>query len=363
MITRNDPWRFIKPKHGELAFVQAIDKVRHLLTDQDRELLFHHSVEGVDSRGRIILRQSPQLSRSLDGRSKAINLISHALANNDWATGITLKYSEPPATPSSPFKHLYLPPSFVDMTLPHSKPLPRHNEFTRKNGDLSLSILSRRNIGLPYGSTARLVLLYLTTMRVITRERRFHLGDSWRDFLKIMHMSWSGQNLRSAQDQLERLCSSSYSVLSKIRDKKNFKGMFITDQWNRAPEGVHVSLSEKFFILTGESVVPLETKIIHQLRKSPLAIDLYSWLTHRTVNVKYPTVIKWKDLESQFGSHYKRLRDFRSKFSTTLAAVLQQKPVSPVLDLLPEGLSLKPANAADVDWIERLQRLSVKRSL
>ena len=76
MITRNDPWRFIKPKHGELAFVQAIDKVRHLLTDQDRELLFHHSVEGVDSRGRIILRQSPQLSRSLDGRSKAINLIS-----------------------------------------------------------------------------------------------------------------------------------------------------------------------------------------------------------------------------------------------------------------------------------------------
>ena len=363
MSTRKDPWRFLKPKHGELAFVQAIDEIRHHLTDQDHMLLAHHSVEGVDSRGRIILRQSPQLSRSLEGRSKAINLISHALAKNDWATGITLKYSEPPTTPSSPFKHLYLPPAFVDMTLPHSKPLSRHNEFSRKNGNLSLSILSRRNIGLPYGTTARLVLLYLTTMRVISRERHFRLSDSWRDFLKIMDLGWSARNLRSAQDQLERLCSSSFSVLSKIRDKKNFKGMFITDQWSRTPEGIHVSLSEKFFILSGESVVPLETKIIHQLRKSPLAMDLYSWLTHRTINVKYPTLIKWKDLELQFGSHYKRLRDFRSKFSATLATVLQHKPVTPVLELLPEGLSLKPGSTADVDWIERLQRFAVKRSL
>ena len=147
--------------------MQAIDQVRDLLTDQDRELLSHHKVEGVDHRGRIILRQSPQLSRSLDGRSKAINLISHALASNDWATGITLKYSEPPIVPSSPFKLLYLPPAFVNMTLPHRKS--SHNEFSRWNGNLSLSILSRKKIGLPYGSIARLILLYLTTIRVHQR--------------------------------------------------------------------------------------------------------------------------------------------------------------------------------------------------
>ena len=361
MITRNDPWRFVKPMHGELAFVEAIDKVRHLLTDQDREILSHHSVEGVDSRGRIILRQSPQLSRSLEGRSKAINLISHALANNDWATGITLKYSEPPEFPSRPFKHLYLPPAFVNMTLPHRKST--HNEFYRSNGNLSLSILSRNDIGLPYGSVARLVLLYLTTKRVTSKERRFELGDSWRDFLRIMNLEWSSKARHATQKQLERLCSSSFSVLSHIRHDKDFKGMFITDRWRRTPKGIHISLSEKFFLLTGESVVPFETKIIQQLRKSPLAMDLYCWLTHRTLNVKHPTLIEWKKLELQFGSHYKRRRDFRSKFCSTLANVLRQKPVSPVLGVLPEGLSLKPASAADIDWIERLQRFAVKRSL
>ena len=361
MSTRNDPWRFIKPKHGELAFVQAIDQVRDLLTDQDRELLSHHKVEGVDSRGRIILRQSPQLSRSLDGRSKAINLISHALSSRDWATGITLKYSEPPLVPSSPFKHLYLPPAFVNMTLPHRKT--SLNEFSRWNGNLSLSILSRRNVGLPYGAVARLVLLYLTTKRVTSKERRFRLSESWRDFLKTMNLSWSSKARRATQDQVERLCSSSFSVLSRFKDYKNFKGMFITDQWQRSAEGIQISLSEKFFLLSGESVVPLETKIIQKLRKSPLAMDLYSWLTHRTVNVKHPTRIQWKELEQQFGSDYKRRRDFRSKFCSTLATVLREKPVAPVLELLPEGLSLKPGSAADVDWIERLQRFAVKRSL
>ena len=200
MSTRTDPWRFIKPQHGELAFIQAIDKVRDLLTDQDRKLLSHHKVEGVDSRGRIILRQSHQLSQTLNGRSKAINLISHALASNDWATGITLKYSEPHTFPSSPFKYLYLPPAFVNMTLPHRKS--SRNEFSRWNGNLSLSILSRKKIGLPYGAVARLVLLYLTTKRVTSKERRFRLSDSWRDFLKIMDLGWSAPNLRSAQDQL-----------------------------------------------------------------------------------------------------------------------------------------------------------------
>ena len=358
MSTRTDPWRFINPQHGKLAFLQALDQVRYLLTDQDRELLSHHKVEGVDHRGRIILRQSPQLSRSLEGRSKAINLVSHALANSDWATGITLKFSEPPFTPSSPFKLLYLPPAFINMTLPHSNS--SRNEFTRRNGNHSLSILSRRRIGLPYGSYARLILLYLTTVRVTQKERRFLISDSWRDFLKIIGVKWGSDSFRSAQNQLERLCSSSFSILSRIKDDKDFKGMFITDQWSRSAQGIRISLSEKFFILSGESVVPLETKIIHQLRKSPLAMDLYSWLTHRTTNVKYPTLIKWKDLELQFGAHYKRLRDFRSKFSNTLAVVLQQKPVAPVLDLLPEGLHLKPGSTADVDWIERMQQAAFK---
>ena len=139
--------------------------------------------------------------------------------------------------------------------------------------------------------------------------------------------------------------------------------MYITDQWERSPEGIDISLSEKFFILSGHSVVPLQTKIIHNLRHSQLALDLYSWLTYRTTNVKHPTLIKWKSLEDQFGSNYSRTRDFRSKFSRILDDVLEHKPVSPVLVLLPEGLHMKPASAADMEWVERMRHVALKRSL
>ena len=361
MSPRNDRWKFVKPQYGELALREAIDKVRSLLTAHDLELLSHHRVEGVDDRGHIILRQSAQLSNSLDGRSKVINLLSHALADNDWATGITLKYTEAPTLASRNFNLLYLPPAFVNMTLPHRKL--SHNEFTRNNGDYSLSILSRKKIGLPYGIFARLILLYLTTVRVVERERRFLFGDSWRDFLKTMNMPWGNRNRLTAQEQLERLCSSSFSVLSKKKGDTDFKGMYITDQWTRSAKGIRIALSEKFYILSGKSVVPLETKIIHQLRGSSLALDLYAWLTHRTTKVHHSTLIKWKDLEGQFGSHYKRTRDFRARFSPTLDFVLQRNPVSPVVDLLPEGLHMKPASAADMEWVERMRQVAVNRSI
>ena len=361
MSTRTDPWRFIKPQHGQVAFFEAIDKVRHLLTNHDLELLSHHRVEGVDRTGRIILRQSAQLSHSLDGHSKVINLISHALADNDWATGITLKFTEAPSLSSRNFKLLYLPPAFVNMTLPHRKL--SHNEFTRNNGDYSLSILSRKKIGLPYGPVARLILLYLTTIRVIERERRFLFSDSWRDFLKTIGINWCSTSRRAAQEQLERLCSSSFSVLSKKKGDTDFKGMYITDQWTRSAKGIRIALSEKFFILSNKSVVPLETKIINELRGSSLALDLYAWLTYRTTKVQHSTFIDWKKLEGQFGSHYKRTRDFRAKFIPALDFVLHHKPISPVLDLSTEGLLMKPASAADMEWVERMRQVALKRSL
>ena len=361
MSIRNDPWKFIKPRHGELALVEAIDRVRHLLTAHDLELLSHHRVEGVDHRGRIILRQSQQLSHSLEGRSKVINMISHALADNDWATGITLKYTEAPTLSTRNFKLLYLPPAFVSMTLPHRKL--SHNEFTRNNGDYSLSILSRKKIGLPYGPFPRLILLYLTTIRVIERERHFLFSDSWRDFLKTIGIAWGNPSRRAAQEQLERLCSSSFSVLSKKKGDTDFKGMYITDQWTRSAKGVQIALSEKFFILSNKSVVPLETTIINKLRGSSLALDLYAWLTHRTTKVQRPTFIDWKKLEGQFGSHYKRTRDFRAKFIPALDFVLLHKPVAPVLDLSAEGLHMKPASAADMEWVERMRQVALKRSM
>jgi Staphylococcal nuclease homologue len=54
--------------------------------------------------------------------------------------------------------------AMVQATLPHSKVA--GNEFTRVNGNYSLSIMAPSSIGLPYGTIPRLLLAWLTTEAV-----------------------------------------------------------------------------------------------------------------------------------------------------------------------------------------------------
>ena len=62
----------------------------------------------------------------------------------------------------------------VQATLPHSKVA--GNEFTRKNGNYSLTILSPSTIGLPYGSVPRLLLAWVTTEAVKTKRESWNLA-------------------------------------------------------------------------------------------------------------------------------------------------------------------------------------------
>ena len=63
----------------------------------------------------------------------------------------------------------FLARALVQATLPHSDP--KSNEFVRRNGHLTLSIMAPRNVGLPYGRYPRLVLAYLSTEAVRRKTR------------------------------------------------------------------------------------------------------------------------------------------------------------------------------------------------
>ena len=58
----------------------------------------------------------------------------------------------------------FLARALVQATLPHSDP--KTNEFVRRNGHFTLSILAPKDVGLPYGRYPRLVLAYLNTEAV-----------------------------------------------------------------------------------------------------------------------------------------------------------------------------------------------------
>jgi len=87
-----------------------------------------------------------------------------------------------------------------------------------------------------------------------------------------------------------------------------------------------IVLSQDFFDEITRSAVPVDLRAIRHLRRSPLAIDLYVWLTYRMSYFKKPTLIPWKSLEAQFGADYARLRDFRCKALAHLPDVLRVYP-------------------------------------
>ena len=70
----------------------------------------------------------------------------------------------------------YMARALVQATMPHKAI--KENEFSRKNGSFVLSILSPSQVGLPYGSIPRLLMAWITTEAVRTKERKLILGDS-----------------------------------------------------------------------------------------------------------------------------------------------------------------------------------------
>jgi hypothetical protein len=63
-------------------------------------------------------------------------------------------------------------------------------------------------------------------------------------------------------------------------------------------------------------------RCVKLLRKSPLALDIYTWLTYRFSYLRRPTEVPWEALALQFGSEYKDMFHFRASFKEALARVL-----------------------------------------
>ena len=107
--------------------------------------------------------------------------------------------------------------------------------------------------------------------------------------------------------------------------------------WN--PELV---LARQFFQEITCSAVPVDLRAVHQLKHSPLAIDIYVWLTYRMSYLRRPSLIPWLALQNQFGADCTRSRDFRRSFLTHLRTVLQFYPVARVRQT-DSGLYLHPS--------------------
>lgn len=243
--------------------------------------------------------------------------------------------------------------AMVQATLPHKKAA--GNEFSRKNGNYTLTLLAPSKIGLPYGTVPRLLLAWLTTEAVRTKSRELELGDSLSGFMRELGLVPTGGRWGSIgrlKDQARRLFSCTVSATYDDAAKHADMGYRLTDKsllwWDtKDPDQAGlwqstVTLSEAFFNEVVSRPIPVDMRALKALKRSPLALDAYCWLTYRASYAKRPSVIPWAALALQFGSDYKVLRQFKAAFLAELRKVITVYGGVQV-EATDEGLLVKPS--------------------
>lgn len=243
--------------------------------------------------------------------------------------------------------------AMVQATLPHRKV--EGNEFERRNGRYTLSLLAPSKIGLPYGTIPRLLLAWLTTEAVRTKERELELGDTLSGFMRQLDMVPTGGrwgSITRLKNQTRRLFSATVTASYEDGQMTADMGYRLADRtvlwWdNQDPEQAGlwqstVTLSEAFYNEVIAHPVPVDMRALKALKKSPLALDAYCWLTYRASYAKRPSVIPWSALALQFGSDYKLVRQFKAAFLAELRKVVTVYGGVQV-EATDEGLLVKPS--------------------
>jgi hypothetical protein len=256
---------------------------------------------------------------------------------------------------------VYMARDFVSATFPHSKP--KNLTATVVNGNHTLSLIANPLFGLPYGALPRLIIAEITKQAVITKNPEIHLGDSFAQFLSSLKYSHRSGGIRGdaarIREQMIRLLTTQISVITKSKDGYCGGNQFIVTSsfnlwWN--PLAINsrsfkynstIRLSAEFYKKIIDRPIPIDLRALIALRKSPMQIDIYIWLTYKFSQLKKTSKpISWFALQKQFGAGYpissQGKRDFKKSFLRALhpVKVLYHEAVVE-MDL--QGLVLKPS--------------------
>jgi len=232
---------------------------------------------------------------------------------------------------------------FIQATLPHSDPGDTPL-WWRQSGDYTLSIQPHfvpgkdgkpKNLGLPYGSVPRLILAWANGEVVKTKSKELILGKSLTDFVEKINLGGAtgGKNgsITRLKNQAMRLFSSKLTLTHQTDKRLSVSNALLADYaeyfWDplnpnqQSLWDSRIMLSERFYNLLLASPVPLDFRILKSLQRSPMALDLYMWLSYRMFTLKKPQTIKWETLSMQFGSEYKSMKGFRENVRKHLCKI------------------------------------------
>jgi Plasmid encoded RepA protein len=239
----------------------------------------------------------------------------------------------------------------VQATLPHTAPRGQPPEWSRQNGNLTLAIRpgyktdratgKRVCLGYPYGTIPRLVLFWITTEALRTRSARLELGASLAGFMRALGLNPDNGSIgakrsdaRRLREQMERLFRATISFEITEAKSQRWLDMQIApegEMWwdfhDPAQQGLWLSwieLNPRFFQAITNAPVPVDMRALRALKRSPLALDLYAWVSYRAFVAAQSgrtQFVTWEQLMGQLGTDYVHVQHFRAKAKAALRKI------------------------------------------
>ncbi len=207
------------------------------------------------------------------------------------------------------------------------------------------------SVGVPYGSRARLIMLYLQTEALRTGSREVELGRSLRGWLGRMGIPHGGKSIKEVREQAERISRCRLTFHIQQGGRAGLFNQHIVDtalflDGDDPKQGSlfleTARLSETFFEQLQRHPVPIEEAAIRAINNNSMALDIYCWLAYRLHVLPGQRSIGWKALHAQFGAGFLRLDHFRPRFIENLQLALAVYRDAKV-DIGVKGLVLEPS--------------------
>ena len=246
----------------------------------------------------------------------------------------------PPRPAANQPRSCFLARFLACTTLPHRRP--DNCTYRRRDGATATLMHAPASVGLPYGVYPRLWLIHLSTSAILA-GRRTVAAKSLGGMLHAMDLPDHGRAARRAREQLNRLCHTTFT----ITDRAGWAGsnIVIADQWFATPGAVAGTVGRRFFELAKAHPVPLDRAVLRQLKRSPMALDLYAWLAKHALELDAPAHVSWRSLMARFGAAYEHERQFRWMARQQLEAVTAAAPLL-AAEACDHGLLVRPSGAA-----------------
>lgn len=264
----------------------------------------------------------------------------------------------------------FLHSALCAMSLPTKRPKDDTQPILREDGKYALAINPRpvlqtvegkpvlRSLGVPYGAYPRVALIYLLSQAVTKRSRDVYLGRNFTEWMRRLGYQTVSYGPRGTanrmREQVDRLLACEWQIrwdgtetddnAFAVRDVK-ISNEYAGSLEKNGAFAREIRMSEVFYSHLIEHAVPLNEVAIRELKGTPTALDLYTYLAYRLprINSGKGQTISWDQLARHLGNEADSKR-FRQTVRETMQLVSAVYPNANV-DLSGRKVVLHPSPA------------------